>query len=462
MKLEDLLPESVAQAFEANLGQQMADAIAVDMALKANALREAGEEPNMLRLLESGAMSQLTKDAGERVVGVSMFTKYKVNQVLLEGAEAAATPAEIAKALQTDKGGAFSRARARTIARTESAIIGNQNSLVAIAGTGAFSSVRVMDNEGPNSCQLCKDANGQVWSMEDAFANPVQHPNCVRAFAPSSDKPNGKPQTGAGGPVSDADDAFDGGTLGGGTEIPTTGGALGNFDGSEAERARAAEAYLRDAVQWPDDFPGRPPAQGETHLLGGQAGQAHFRAWADSLPRHHRMALNEWTGMSYETVRSAIKGMLGGRITSVEQTSYPGFMTNFRQAFERAPRGKGTVYRGIRNVDKTVVEQWIAGGADIDFAIPASTSRLKKQGERFIKQGSPRPGGVHVMLKIETDQGVDISSLSEFPEEAEALLWDERRYVTEFTGITEIEANGETREVYNFTATSASSRLASR
>lgn len=40
--------------------------------------------------------------------------------------------------------------------------------------------VLITDNEGPNSCQPCKTANGQRWSLGYYARNLSEHPNCVR------------------------------------------------------------------------------------------------------------------------------------------------------------------------------------------------------------------------------------------------------------------------------------------
>lgn len=44
--------------------------------------------------------------------------------------------------------------------------------------------VIVSDNEGPNSCEACKVANGQRWSLAVAAEELIEHPHCVRDFTP--------------------------------------------------------------------------------------------------------------------------------------------------------------------------------------------------------------------------------------------------------------------------------------
>lgn len=69
------------------------------------------------------------------------------------------------------------------IARTETGRVQNIGTLNRF-GKHDVEEVTVLDDEGPASCEACKLANGQVWSLEKASINELEHPNCVRAFSP--------------------------------------------------------------------------------------------------------------------------------------------------------------------------------------------------------------------------------------------------------------------------------------
>lgn len=69
------------------------------------------------------------------------------------------------------------------IARSEVARVQNIGSLTRYQNRG-ITRVRVLDDEGPNSCEECKMVNGQIWTLEKAMVNELEHPNCVRSFAP--------------------------------------------------------------------------------------------------------------------------------------------------------------------------------------------------------------------------------------------------------------------------------------
>jgi hypothetical protein len=76
--------------------------------------------------------------------------------------------------------------RARTVARTE---LGNAQNMAA-AGRfeqAGVQKVLVLDNGDDDDDSACKAVNGTVKSLAWARENPLEHPNCTRAFAPEFD-----------------------------------------------------------------------------------------------------------------------------------------------------------------------------------------------------------------------------------------------------------------------------------
>jgi HK97 family phage portal protein len=71
-------------------------------------------------------------------------------------------------------------ARAETIARSETAMIYNAAANAGYREAGV-QMVSVLDGDGDEDCA---DANGSTWTIDDAEANPIAHPNCVRSFVP--------------------------------------------------------------------------------------------------------------------------------------------------------------------------------------------------------------------------------------------------------------------------------------
>jgi hypothetical protein len=89
---------------------------------------------------------------------------------------------------KVDNSAALSPSRALMIARTETAIAYNTGSVMAFR-QGGVEYVEVSDggedDEGHDYDCDCAEVDGQIWTLERALAEPVSHPNCVRAFAPA-------------------------------------------------------------------------------------------------------------------------------------------------------------------------------------------------------------------------------------------------------------------------------------
>jgi hypothetical protein len=72
---------------------------------------------------------------------------------------------------------------ARMTLLTHTAVIlnaGNLNTAIELGSPGV-----VVSDGGPGDVdEPCERASGQTWSLPVAVANPIQHPNCRRAFAP--------------------------------------------------------------------------------------------------------------------------------------------------------------------------------------------------------------------------------------------------------------------------------------
>jgi HK97 family phage portal protein len=73
--------------------------------------------------------------------------------------------------------------RAENIARTELGTAQNMTSLGRYTAAGV-KEVFVLDGDGPNSCEECIPLYGQIWPIAKAEAQPLQHPKCVRSYAP--------------------------------------------------------------------------------------------------------------------------------------------------------------------------------------------------------------------------------------------------------------------------------------
>lgn len=68
--------------------------------------------------------------------------------------------------------------RAQTIARTETANAYNAATLTAYRD-GGVTRVRVLDSDNDTAC---RNADGQIWTIEEALVRRIEHPNCARGF----------------------------------------------------------------------------------------------------------------------------------------------------------------------------------------------------------------------------------------------------------------------------------------
>lgn len=76
----------------------------------------------------------------------------------------------------------FSAERAELIARTEIGFAEN-GGVIASLRDADFEYVVVSDGDGDEECA---DADGEIWTLDEADANLLGHPNCVRSFRPAT------------------------------------------------------------------------------------------------------------------------------------------------------------------------------------------------------------------------------------------------------------------------------------
>jgi HK97 family phage portal protein len=106
----------------------------------------------------------------------------KIADALAAGGGAAEAEAAVREAISV-----WRDPQAETIALTEAVHAFNEGTLVVAELTGA-EQVYVID--GDENDQPCIDANGQVWAIEHARQNRLEHPRCRRAFLPMNSVPS--------------------------------------------------------------------------------------------------------------------------------------------------------------------------------------------------------------------------------------------------------------------------------
>ncbi len=128
----------------------------------------------------------LTGYIGDRIVQLDETTRTDVKgiiQNLLADAVAGASVDDIANAVADsvrEKFDGYADWRADRIARTETGIAYNTGNVLGYREADV-THVQVIDGDQDEECAK---ANGQIWTLEQALANPLAHPNCERDFAP--------------------------------------------------------------------------------------------------------------------------------------------------------------------------------------------------------------------------------------------------------------------------------------
>jgi SPP1 gp7 family putative phage head morphogenesis protein len=117
-------------------------------------------------------------------LAVSDTVRETVRNAIAEAVRSGKSYTDLAKELQDTL---ESPARAMVTARTETAVAYNVGAGTNYAAQGV-ERVEVSDGNGPGSCAECDAVNGEIWTVDEMIANPIEHPNCTRAFIPLSEE----------------------------------------------------------------------------------------------------------------------------------------------------------------------------------------------------------------------------------------------------------------------------------
>jgi hypothetical protein len=175
-------------AFDWNAGSQVlvdpsADLLARMFATGYTKAAKAKATTGTYDLSNERAAAYARARAAELVADVDNVTHERVETMLrdLLGADledASVTQADISAAI-SDLFAGMSTDRADTIARTELGFAANHGTVAAGRDTGAVGA-RVTD--GTESDTECQEADGQLWTLEEADINALEHPSCGRSF----------------------------------------------------------------------------------------------------------------------------------------------------------------------------------------------------------------------------------------------------------------------------------------
>lgn len=129
--------------------------------------------------LENEFVQQVLGSLAKNIKGVADTTKDEIRALVSKQAAEGWSVERLAKEIR-ERGEIASRSRALTVSRTETGQAYNLGSVAAYR-TAGITHVDVLDGDDD---EICAAANGSRWTLDEAEANPLGHPNCVRAFSP--------------------------------------------------------------------------------------------------------------------------------------------------------------------------------------------------------------------------------------------------------------------------------------
>lgn len=118
--------------------------------------------------------------AGDLIKGVDETVRSEVRRLVAEAELAQMTEAALVSEL-VDLFGTMGAHHPALIADTETAMAANIGNLSAYRDLAI---TEVMVSDGTESDEECAAADGETWTIDEAEANPLEHPNCGRSFDP--------------------------------------------------------------------------------------------------------------------------------------------------------------------------------------------------------------------------------------------------------------------------------------
>lgn len=148
------------------------------------------DEPPIVDLDDPDSPLRRVIDAqtAARIKAIEAETTRRVAGYVSQATQEGMSVQQLANLIEADKSGAFGKARATVIARTEINTAYNLSSVEGYRASGRVDEVRVFDGDdcGWTSHDDPDKADGTIRTLDDAEEYPLSHPNCVRSFAPRS------------------------------------------------------------------------------------------------------------------------------------------------------------------------------------------------------------------------------------------------------------------------------------
>ena len=142
---------------------------------------------------DTGSVVGMASVATSRAVGINDVTREALARTVSTGLARGYSGEQIARGVAADNYLGVRdiiqttyRNRSRAIAQYETAWAQNKGAVLRYKASDV-ESVTVLDDESENSDEECEAYDGENWSLDEADANPISHPYCVRAFVPMAD-----------------------------------------------------------------------------------------------------------------------------------------------------------------------------------------------------------------------------------------------------------------------------------
>lgn len=142
---------------------------------------KVGHTPNLDVDYATVAKDQVYREEG--VLSIVKNFKQEVLQDILTLQRHGSNPGEFTKSILASMD-TWKTGHAKTVALTEATLAYNEGTFLVTETNGLD---KVLVSDGEDHDEPCAEANGQIWTLEQARENSIEHPNCRRAFVPYAD-----------------------------------------------------------------------------------------------------------------------------------------------------------------------------------------------------------------------------------------------------------------------------------
>ena len=360
--------------------------------------------------LRNRAAAQARSQAGQRAVEISNTTRERLANAIARGVDARDPPAAIARRIRDEVGG-MSRARATTIARTETAtassVVQQQSAeqLNDALGLGLMKTWTATSDDRTRESHAAAD--GQRVAIDGVFTvggAELRHPSdpdgppeevincrCVVVYEHTAqpDKPVDAPTP----PTPDKP-----------VEPPAP--APDQF--VEQTPTNADLDHLADSAPLTDTWEADPTPQGaiERYNRNSDADASVLRRQPGTFD-----AVKRFSDIAYDDIRKSDRGVDMGKTNAK-------YAELINKAIESESSSYETLYRGI-SVTKSDAEA-IFGAGEIKFDAMSSTTVSRKVAEKYFTMPSMGDNGedrnVGIVLKLKNERGLSIGGISSHQE----------------------------------------------